>query len=106
LARIAENDLTPVKKTREFAEELALPNKEGEYDGLQRIASLLPEIATFPLIVLVDQFEEVYSLCKQDGERDIFIKNLLQATGDCSHYVSVILTMRSDFLGKPKSTQP
>jgi hypothetical protein len=100
LARIAENDLTPVKKTREFAEELALPNKEGEYDGLQRIASLLPEIATFPLIVLVDQFEEVYSLCKQDGERDIFIKNLLQATGDRSRYVSVILTMRSDFLGE------
>ncbi|MFZ4639458.1 MAG: pentapeptide repeat-containing protein [Nodosilinea sp.] len=100
LARIAENDLTPVKKTREFAEELALPNKEGQYDGLQRIASLLPEIATLPLIVLVDQFEEVYSLCKDDGERDIFIANLLQASGDRSRYVSVILTMRSDFLGE------
>jgi uncharacterized protein YjbI with pentapeptide repeats len=100
LARIAENDLTPVKKTREFAEELTLVNRDGEYDGLQRIASLLPEIATLPLIVLVDQFEEVYSLCKDDGERDIFIANLLQASGDRSRYVSVILTMRSDFLGE------
>ncbi len=100
LARIAENDLTPVKKTREFAEELDLPNKEGEYDGLQRIANVLPEIATFPLIVLVDQFEEVYSLCKDAQERDAFIANLLQASGDRSRYVSVILTMRSDFLGE------
>ena len=100
LARIAENDLTPVKKTREFAEELALPNKEGQYDGLQRIASVLPETATFPLIVLVDQFEEVYSLCKDAQERDAFIDNLLHATGDHSRYVSVILTMRSDFLGE------
>lgn len=100
LARIAEHDLTPVKKTREFAEELALPNKEGQYDGLQRIASVLPEIATFPLIVLVDQFEEVYSLCKDAQERDAFIANLLQASGDRSRYVSVILTMRSDFLGE------
>ena len=100
LARIAEHDLTPVKKTREFAEELARPTKEGEYDGLQRIASVLPEIATFPLIVLVDQFEEVYSLCKDAQERDAFIANLLQASGDRSRYVSVILTMRSDFLGE------
>lgn len=43
LARIATNDPLPVRKTRELAEELALPNAAGEYDGLQRIASLLPE---------------------------------------------------------------
>ncbi|MGG6297879.1 WD40 repeat domain-containing protein [Leptolyngbya sp. AN02str] len=100
LARIAENDLTPVKKTREFAEELRLATSEGKYDGLHRIASLLPDIATFPLVVAVDQFEEVYSLCKDSQTRNTFIANLLHAAGDRARYVSVMLTMRSDFLGE------
>ena len=100
LARIATNDLIPVQKTREFAAELGIVTKAGEYDGLQRIASALPEIGTIPLIVLVDQFEEVYSLCKDAQERDAFIANLLYAAAERSAYVSVILTMRSDLLGE------
>jgi energy-coupling factor transporter ATP-binding protein EcfA2 len=100
LARIADNDLTPVKRTREFAEELELVNKAGQHDGLQRIASVLPQIGTVPLIILVDQFEEVYSLCKDNQERDAFIATLLYAASDNSRYTSVILTMRSDFLGE------
>ncbi|MBD2318660.1 ATP-binding protein [Phormidium tenue] len=100
LARIAENDLIPVKKTREFVEELKLKNKSGQYDGLQRIASALPEIDITPLIILVDQFEEVYSQCKDDSIRDAMIGNLLYAASDRSQYVSVILTMRSDFLNE------
>ena len=100
LARIAENDVTPVKKTREFSEELALPSKTEDYDGLQRIARVLPESETFPLIVVVDQFEEIYSLCQDPAERNAFVENLLYAAQDRSKYVSVILTMRNDFVGE------
>lgn len=100
LARIAENDLTPVSKTREFTKELSIASRENRFDGLQRIASLLPDISTFPLIVLIDQFEEVYSLCKDVDEQNQFIDNLLYAANDCSQYVSIILTFRSDFLGE------
>lgn len=99
LARLVDSDSAPVKKIREFTEELGLANKAGAYDGLQRIASVLPDIATAPLVVLVDQFEEVYSLCKNNEERDQFIANLLYASQDASRYVSVIITCRSDFLG-------
>jgi len=99
LARLVDGDTTPAKKSREFAEELALVSKTGDYDGLQRIASLLPAIATNPLILLVDQFEEIYSLCKSNEERDQLIANLLYACQDTSRYVSVIITCRSDFLG-------
>ncbi|MFM9104606.1 MAG: ATP-binding protein, partial [Cyanobium sp.] len=55
LARIATNDPAPVRKTREFAEELALATGAGEHDGLQRIAALLPEADVWPLVVVVDQ---------------------------------------------------
>ena len=100
LARIANNDVIPVKKIREFTEELEIKNKTDQYDGLQRIANALPEISTIPLIILVDQFEEIYSLCKNETIRDAMISNLLFAASDSSQYVSVILTMRSDFLGE------
>lgn len=99
LARIATHDATPVAKAREFADELTQPDGNGEYDGLRRIADALPKIATSPLIVLVDQFEEIYSLCEDGAKRDAFIHNMVHAAGDRGGRVSVILTLRSDFLG-------
>jgi energy-coupling factor transporter ATP-binding protein EcfA2 len=99
LARIATNDPTPIAKTREFAAELTQANSEGVYDGLRRIADALPEIATSPLIVLVDQLEEVFTLCKDLSERKAFIGNLVHASAEGAKRVSVIVTLRSDFLG-------
>lgn len=100
LARIATNDPTPVSKIREFTQELTQKNNHGEYDGLRRIADVFPDIAFSLLIVLIDQFEEVYTLCKDKAERDAFVENLLCATAEHSKRVSVILTLRSDFLGE------
>ena len=99
LARIATNDSTPVAKTREFSNELLEQNTNQEFDGLRRIAGVLPEISFSPLIVLVDQFEELYTLCDNEKIRCAFIENLLCAARDSTQQVSVILTMRSDFLG-------
>jgi hypothetical protein len=100
LARVATHDLTPVAKTREFAAELQRTSETGAYDGLRRIADMLPEIASSPLVVFVDQFEEVYSLCDNPTERHIFIENLFRAASDRAAHISVILTLRSDFLGE------
>jgi WD40 repeat protein len=104
LARVATNDQTPVAKTIEFEQVLKATNNNTKdtiiYDGLRRIANVLPEIAVSPLVVLVDQFEEVYSLCNDSTERQIFIENLIHAAGDRSGCVSVIITLRSDFLGE------
>ncbi|MEA5595784.1 pentapeptide repeat-containing protein [Rivularia sp. UHCC 0363] len=104
LARVATNDQTPVEKTKEFERVLkGTSNTTTDtiiYDGLRRIANVLPEIAVSPLVVLVDQFEEVYSLCKDTTERQIFIENLIHAASDRSGCVSVIITLRSDFLGE------
>ena len=57
LAFIIAREDAPVRKTREFADELLKPNKSGKYDGLQRITSHLPKINVCPLILVVDQFE-------------------------------------------------
>ena len=75
-------------------------NEDGELDGLQRIADLLPRIDTSPLILVVDQFEEIYAPDVKERERTAFIDNLLVAAGDGSGRISAILTLRSDFLGQ------
>ena len=69
------------------------------HEGLRRIADTLPDIDTQPLILLIDQFEEVYSKDVKPDERRTFLDNLLCAAADASGHVSVILTLRSDFLG-------
>ena len=108
LARIVTNDPSPVAKTQEFRDALLRVSQrsategreQDKYDGLRRIADALPNIATSPLIVPVDQLEEIYTLCKDAEERKAFVQNLLCAASDSANHVSVIVTMRSDFLGE------
>ena len=105
LAKAATQDSVPVTKTREFAAELRLRNEVGHYDGMRRIVDLIPQIDSAPLVVLIDQFEEVYSLCKDTVEREAFINNLLCAATAPTGNVSVVLTLRSDFLGETQRHQ-
>ena len=59
------------------------------------------------LVVVVDQFEEVFTYRPQEGpararfeqDRDQFFANLLNAAATPGGRVAVVLTMRSDFLG-------
>ena len=94
LARAATNDPSPVKKAAEFEEAL---RTRGRYDGLRFLAHRM--LGGTGLILLVDQFEEVYSLCDDEQERAAFIGNLLNAVRERDGRVSVISTLRSDFLG-------
>jgi len=47
------------------------------------------------LLLLVDQFEETFTLCKDAEERKAFIENLLSLADDDSAHV--IITLRADF---------
>ncbi|WP_374686869.1 AAA family ATPase, partial [Promineifilum sp.] len=48
------------------------------------------------LLLVIDQFEEVFSLCRQESERRIFIDNLVAAAGSDAPVTSVIV-LRADF---------
>ncbi|AMW30505.1 pentapeptide repeat-containing protein [Arthrospira platensis] len=98
LARIVTNDPSPVEKTAEFERVLKNRSDRGEYEGLRRIANQIPNIHDSLLVVVVDQFEEIFTLCKDPEEREAFINNLLCAAKDADRQTSVIVTMRSDFL--------
>lgn len=105
LARMITNDPAPVARTREFKDELKIKNDCEEYDGICRIIQHFPDITSSPLIILVDQFEEIFVQCENTEDRHIFIRNLLHAASEKSGHVSVILTLRSDFLGETQSDE-
>ena len=97
LAKAVTKDPSPVEKAEEFERVLKKSSDTGEYEGLRRIANLIPDIRDTPFVILVDQFEEVYSLCKDVEHRQAFIDNLLHAASEPTGEVSVVITLRSDF---------
>ncbi|HKQ05779.1 MAG TPA: GH25 family lysozyme [Blastocatellia bacterium] len=100
LARVVADEDAAVRKVREFVEELKIRNEQGGYDGLRRIVAALRDIDVSPLILFVDQFEEIYSHCDDAQERERFVENLLTAAADRSGHTAIILTLRTDFIGQ------
>ena len=49
------------------------------------------------VLFVVDQFEELFALCRADEERASFIGNLLAATSDTDGPLAVVITLRADF---------
>lgn len=97
LAKAVTGAPFPLEKAEEFEQVLKKQNEVGGYEGLRRIANLIPDIRDMPLVILVDQFEEVYSLCQDTEHRQAFINNLLHAASEPTGEVSVVITLRSDF---------
>jgi WD40 repeat protein len=61
----------------------------------------LPENASgIMLVILVDQFEEIFTHCRNEDLRTAFIRNLLYAAKVAQGQTLVILTMRADFYAK------
>src|SRR5262249_29780899 len=79
------------------------------HDGLHLYSQLALRAAGGDawVLVVVDQFEEVFTYRPQDEQvrkrfqsnREAFFANLLHAAARPSGRVAVVLTMRSDFLG-------
>lgn len=50
-----------------------------------------------PLLLVIDQFEETFTLCRSEEERSAFINNLLTAATHPNGKVAVVITLRADF---------
>lgn len=50
------------------------------------------------MLLVVDQFEELFTLCRDVAERDAYINNLLTATSDDTQGpLTIVITIRADF---------
>lgn len=66
-------------------------------DGLR----CLVQASSAPRVVLVlDQFEECFTLCEDTEERQQFFACVLEALNLCPEKLCVVLAMRADFFGK------
>lgn len=100
LVSLLPTDSAVIPAQRAIAIEHLLRNPAARGEGLRRFAADLQEINERPLLLLVDQFEEVYTLSSDPAERDLFVELLLHATQAQPPQVAVVLTLRSDFLGE------
>ncbi len=61
---------------------------------------LIKAAAAERVVLVVDQFEEVFTQCRDDGERQQFFKCLLETLERTENKLCLVLVMRSDFFGK------
>jgi WD40 repeat protein/basic membrane lipoprotein Med (substrate-binding protein (PBP1-ABC) superfamily)/DNA-binding SARP family transcriptional activator len=87
-------DVGPASTAESLAQELARHE-----DSLQRAVRQLLDARRAPrLLLVVDQLEELYTLCRSEAERRAFIDNLLAAAvaapGGCT---TIVIVLRADF---------
>ena len=71
----------------------------GEHPMRTHEQRLMPKVAAGETWLIVDQFEELYTLCHDPAERDQFLHRLLAATDPASK-LRVVTAVRADFLGR------
>ncbi len=93
------------------ARKLAHALREGEiplYDAIQRALEKRP--AGTRLLFVLDQFEELYTLCPEPALRRRFLDGLLAAVEAASEErvapVALLLTLRADFMGHALAHRP
>ncbi|OQY49287.1 MAG: hypothetical protein DRR08_17140 [Candidatus Parabeggiatoa sp. nov. 2] len=96
---------TPLKELARIVASIQAIEAIDKIDDIEQLLrtqneTLLNQVATVttPLVLLIDQFEEVYTLCENTEESTAFINNLITAVQSPTGLL-VILTLRSDFLG-------
>ncbi len=70
-------------------------------NAVAKVRGLLP--ATSRLLLIVDQFEELFTLSPADDIRRTFMDTLAQLATDPGNRIRVVITLRADFLDRPLS---
>ena len=68
--------------------------------------ALRQQKGTDRLLLVVDQWEEIYTNCKNDTQRNRFLEELLDATSRADSPLSVVFTVRWDFYGEILKNRP
>lgn len=93
--------LTQLAKLLEPAEadtaEWVMDNFDAFLNDSERLTKLVQAQISGPGVITIDQFEETFTLCHDDQERDAFIDNLLSLINSREARHVVILTMRVDY---------
>lgn len=84
-----------------WPEEGMIGDLTADAGGLLRAAERILPSDDSELVLLVDQFEELFSLAGNEDERARFMRCLAAAAGATPSRVRVVITLRADFLDRP-----
>jgi len=103
LRRLAEAIGRLDPRSQDIEARLARPESDGTYRSLHRLCVEMAAQPRSKLIIVVDQFEELFTECEDPTARTAFLANLATAASATDRLVSVILTLRSDFTSAVQS---
>ena len=69
----------------------------GDFPRVRRCGQLSPGER---IVVAIDQFEELFTLCDSEAERAGFIEDLVAVAGDAEQRALVVVALRADFYGR------
>jgi WD40 repeat protein/serine/threonine protein kinase len=69
--------------------------------GLMRVADIILPADDTELVIVVDQFEEVFTLVEDETSRQQFLDLLQMAVSDVRSRVRVVVTLRADYYDRP-----
>jgi hypothetical protein len=106
LVPLLEPTMSEVDRLRESGK-LANSLKSGEvslYDIVERIPE--KQSGTDRVLIVVDQFEELYTLTSDEESRRRFLDELVVASSRAGSKANIALTLRGDFIGKALAYRP
>lgn len=97
LVRLREPEQRKIQQDID-AGELAYRLRAGKIAVHRVLSEILAQVANSRLLLVIDQFEELYTSRLDEQERQLFLEQLLQAVESVQNF-TVVLTLRTDFLG-------
>jgi hypothetical protein len=84
------------------ASSLSATSEVRAFDALHLFLSRLPDTEHSRFVIVVDQFEELFTECTDGDARRVFLENLAFAASAADKLVSIVITLRNDFLAAVK----
>lgn len=75
--------------------------KDGNRGLLRAVHRILPADPSVELVLVIDQFEEIFTLMEDEVERALLLESLATAILDERSRLRLVITLRADFTDKP-----
>ncbi|MEO1056594.1 MAG: AAA family ATPase, partial [Actinomycetota bacterium] len=73
----------------------------GDERGLLRVTKQILPDDDSELVLVIDQFEELFSLTNDSATRDLFLASLVEVANDERSRVRIVVTLRADYFDRP-----